>query len=269
MAETLSVGAGGRVAMIFEDTRQPLFELRPRQAASYVLANLANLARTRGDLERARELLDEAAARFDADGDDWGRGDVLTRRAYLELDAGAPEEAERCFASALELRRGLNDRRGVGLALGGLGWAAIARGELGEADVHLADARAIFRRAGDRWGLAGALWRTADLAFARGRPDEAEAALAEAREILAETGRSRWEAFTLSGLAEAAVLRGDAASAGELLREARARLAAKGDAVGAAAVDARLTALAKAALMERKGRRSTTSPTSTTTRRQT
>ena len=76
------------------------------------------------------------------------------------------------------LRRRLNDRRGLGLVLAGLGLIDTTAGDHESAERHLAEARQIFRRAGDRWGLASTLWRTADLAFARGRLDDAESALA-------------------------------------------------------------------------------------------
>jgi predicted ATPase len=243
IAETLKVHDDGRITIVFEDTRHALFEIGVEKAVGYVLANLAGVIRTRGDLDRARRLLEEAAARFDREDDEWGRADLLIRRAYLELDAGGAAEAERLFRRALDLRRRLHDRRGSALALSGLGLAALARGDYDDADRQLADACAIFRRGGDRWGLVGALWRTADLGIARGRLDDAEAVLEEARAIVGETGSRRWLASTLAGLAEVALLRGELEDALRLLGEAQARLAEQPETAFAAAVDARLAAL--------------------------
>jgi hypothetical protein len=96
------------------------------------------------------------------------------------------------------LRRRLNERRGVGLVLSGLGLLETTAGDYPSAEQHLGEARDIFRRAGDRWGLASTLWRTADLAFARGSLGDAETALREALSVLRETRRERWIANTLS-----------------------------------------------------------------------
>ena len=54
------------VRHVFEDTLQPLVEISCDAAVSYALANQAGIARVRGDLDRARALLDESAARFEA-----------------------------------------------------------------------------------------------------------------------------------------------------------------------------------------------------------
>ena len=162
---------------LFEDTLQPFVEISCAAAASYALANQAAIARVRGDLVRARALLDESEGRFEAAGDEAGLATVAVRRAYTSLAeqdvAGAQAHLER----ALELRAGLSDRRGRGLVLSGLGLVETIAGDYARAERDLAEARDIFRRAGDRWGLASTLWRTADLAIVRGRLDDAEAAL--------------------------------------------------------------------------------------------
>ena len=119
-----------------------------------------------------------------------GASDVRVRRAYLELAEGSPALAREALEEPLELRRALNDRRGIGIVLAGLGLMDTLLGDHDGAARELADARDLFRRAGDRWGLASALWRTADLELARGRPDEADLALAEAVTVLGETRRT-------------------------------------------------------------------------------
>jgi predicted ATPase len=245
LAETSQAGARPGLRLVFEDTLQPFFEISCDAAVGYVLANQAGIARVRGDLERARQLLDESAARFEALGDDQGRAAVLVRRAYLELAEDAVAPARVALEDALALRRAHGDRRGIGLVLVGLGLIATIAGAYDAADRHLAEARDIFRRAGDRWGLASALWRTADLDFARGELDEAEGALQEARAVLGPTQRERWIANTLVGLAEIARLRGESDAASLLLADARERYAARHDTAGVADVDERLDDLAK------------------------
>ena len=246
--------------VVFEDTLQPFVEISCDAAVSYALANQAGILRARGELARARALLDESAARFEDSGDEAGKAAVLVRLAYLELAEGAVPAARAALEEALELRRGQSDRRGLGLALAGLGLIDTTAGDYLTAERHLAEARDIFRRADDRWGLASTLWRTADLAFARGSLDDAEAALLEARAVVGATERERWIANTLTGLAEVALRRGDMERATALLADARDRYAVRDDALGVADVEERLRKLAKEPLSARKGTADTTSP---------
>ncbi len=250
IAEIRTSQPGGRpgLRVVFEDTLQPFVEISCEAAVNYALANQAGIIRMRGDLGRARELLEQSAARFERSGDEAGKAAVLVRRAYLELDENALPAARAALQEALRLRRGQSDRRGFGLVLAGLGLIDTTAGDYPSAEHHLAEALDIFRRAGDRWGLANTLWRTADLAFVRGNLDDAEAALEEARTVLGVTQRERWIANTLTGLAEIAVLRGDEQRASELFADARSRYAARDDALGVADVDARVQELAKGAL---------------------
>lgn len=229
--------------VVFQDSLQPFIEVTRDAAVGYAFANRASIARARGDVDRARELLDESAARFAMSSDETGQAAVLVRRAYLEFADHALSAARALLRDALDVRRSRGDRRGVGLALAGLGFIETTAGEYRSAERYLAEACDIFRRAGDRWGLASTLWRAADLAFARERLDEAESALEEARWVLEATGRDRWIANTLAGLADVALLRGDADRGHALLREARERYAARDDSVGVADVDERLAAL--------------------------
>ncbi len=232
--------------VVFEDTLQPFVEISCDAAVGYALVNQAGIARIRGDLARARTLLDESEERFARLADERGRSDAQARRAYLHLVEGSPAEARHCLERALGIRRRLNDRRAVGLTLVGLCLLEITCGDLEAAERNVAEACDIFRRAGDRWGLASALWRAADLGFARGRLDDVDAALNEALRVLADTGRDRWLAHTLAGLAEAADLRGESERAAQLFVEARDRYAGRGDADAVAHVEGRLRRLGAA-----------------------
>ena len=114
IAEIRMSQSGGRPGLrhIFEDTLHPLLEISCGAAVSYALANQAGIARVRGDLDRARALLDESTARFEAARDDAGLATVLVRRAYISLTEGELGEARSQLEQALELR--LSDRRGPG-----------------------------------------------------------------------------------------------------------------------------------------------------------
>jgi predicted ATPase len=243
---TSRLGNRPSLSMVFEDTLQPFVEISCDAAVSYALANQAGIVRARGDLTRARALLDESEARFEAAGDEQGRAAVIARRGYLELAAGALPQARAAMEEALALRREQGDRRGQGLVLSGLGYVDTTAGDYNGAERHLAEARDIFRRGGDRWGLAASLWRTADVAFARGRLDHAQAALEEARAVLGPTQRERWIAHTLVGMSEVALLRGETDEAAALLTDARERYASRDDSIGVADAEERLGELLRA-----------------------
>ena len=186
---------------------------------------------------------------------------MLVRRAYLELADGAPAAAREAMERALELRRQMNDRRGIGIALAGLGFVDTVSGELARAERELTDACDLFRRAGDRWGLSSTLWRVADLEIVRGRYDEADAALEEAVAVLGTTRRPRWFAHTMLSRAEVAYERGDLDLAAERFAEARTLYAESKDDLGVAAVDERTDDPVDRALSPRKGLLRTTLPT--------
>ena len=172
--------------------------------------------------------------------DETGRAQMLVRIGYLDLADGDVEAARRAFEPALEMRRRLRDRRGVGLVLSGLAMASTVAGDHEEAERLVGEARDLFRRAGDRWGLVNALWRAADLGIARRRLDEAEAALRNALDVLAAARLDRWIGHTLAGLGELALLRGDPGLAARHFAEARQRYAVKDDRRGIAAAEQRL-----------------------------
>jgi predicted ATPase len=229
--------------LVFEETLQPFMEMSTDLAPGYVLANHSAIARMRGDLGRARVLIDESERVFAMLEETRGLAAALVRRAYLELDEGALDEACDALRRAIELRRSVNDRRGVGIALAGLGFIEAVAGDVDRAESDLGDARDLFRRAGDRWGLASTLWRTADLEILRGRFDEAETALLEAASVLGATRRPRWLAHTIFNRAEVALARGDLTVAGMRYDEARELYVASNDHGGVAAVDERRAAV--------------------------
>jgi hypothetical protein len=234
--------AGLPPRFLLEDTVQPFVEVSLAQASAHAIMNLATIARMRGDLGRARSLLDAADDRFRRLSDERGQADVSVRLAYLELTEGATQAARSSLERALESRTRRYDRRGIGMALTGLGLVAVAAGEYERADRELTDARDLYRRSGDGWGLVSALWSTADLEIARGDLDAADAALDEALAVL-KAHNDRLTAQTTTLLGATALLRGDTRRAQAMLRQARDLYASAHDDVSAAEVANRLEAI--------------------------
>ena len=71
-----------------------------RRAVGYVLANQAAIARERGDLARARELLERARRASRAADDERGQADVLVRRAVPRARRGRSRDGARRASSA-------------------------------------------------------------------------------------------------------------------------------------------------------------------------
>ena len=171
IAEIRTRPAGGRpgLRVVFEDTLQPFVEILATRRSD-TRSRTAPASRGPGvTSERARELLDESAARFAKSDDETGKAAVLVRRAYLEF-------AERDASGGARAACTTRSRCGAATATGA-GWDSRSRdldssrrrpASTAARSSYLAEACDIFRRAGDRWGLASTLWRAADLAFARG-----------------------------------------------------------------------------------------------------
>jgi predicted ATPase len=249
--------AGSGPRPVFIDTMNSFVQVSARQAIGHALASQAVAAYERGELARARRLLEDAGERFRRAGDERGEAEVHVRLAYFELAEGSTKDARSHLEHALAARHRLGDRRGLGMALAGLGLIDAVAGEYERAGRELAEARELFRRAADRWGLAAAMCNTAELEIARGELDAAEAALEEAQAVAGETGIGRVIAQPVALRADTALLRGDRTRAKALLREAHDLYASGHDEIDAANTAARIRTLNRS-LSERKGRAGTT-----------
>ena len=173
--------------------------------------------------------------------------------------SSSPRARTRRAASAssrpCELRRGLRDRRGVGMALlaVGLVWTVSGRLRAGRAadrarPVSCSAAPAIAGGWSARCG-APRTWRSR-----AERLEDAEAALQEARAVVGETERQSWIAVTVGDARRGgSAARRDERAPGPVRAGSRALPGRVGSETGAEAMEARLQSLAKDRQRPRKG----------------
>lgn len=213
-----------RALLVEDGARVGLDDEAFRAARRDLLAVRAAVARGRGELGEARELLEQALAAFGA-GED-ARGELRTRlqlvrvlRAQAALDA-AEAEAEACLGRA----RAIHDHESIAEARHLQATIAWARGDLDGCERH-AEAGLIGAQgpalAGARANLLLAL--TAVQAT-RGLLASAASGLAEAQVLLRDQGQKALRSYALSNLAEVLLAQGDLTAAwqraGEALTEA-------------------------------------------------
>ncbi|HEV2889071.1 MAG TPA: adenylate/guanylate cyclase domain-containing protein [Frankiaceae bacterium] len=219
---------------------------------------LGDVRRKRGDEDGAIDAFAEA---LDAAGeDDVLAGEATRQLGLIDYYAGRLREADRRFASALDLAERCGDTRGIGWAYQHLAWNATTRGEYDTADAmlersmqtflafedlggvawtvgtaafvrllqgRLREARAMSlelipkgEAMGDRWGVAASLVMASISAAELGLVSDAERESARARALFAEINDTWGHAIALVGSAMAAQAAGRIEEAVGLLHEA-------------------------------------------------
>ena len=170
-----------------------------REQERVASAHLACVYADRGELERARVLVDEvmelprcASLRRECD--------VLKRLAYVHFFLGNIAEQRALNVSALEVARELGDQRLIARCLQGLGDSAFAHQELDEAIAYYEEAAAALEQLGEQY-LLGVL--LGNLGAARHRADQlvlAERAYRGALALHRQVGSRPYEAIVLYAL---------------------------------------------------------------------
>jgi predicted ATPase len=126
-----------------------------------------------------RAILTQAAATLRRLGDQAVTPFALTMLGMLVL-IDDPLEAERLGQEALEQAQAIDSEVLIGVALLGLGYSALARGDAGLARARFVDSAEMFGRIRDREGLTYAAEGLAAVALAQGRPELAAKAVGAA-----------------------------------------------------------------------------------------
>jgi len=136
------------------------------------LAATAAIAVRQGKLKSAQRAY-EAALEVLSDNNHWGVATVEYGMGTLARARGDDKMAMRYFEDAMEIFRELDAWPEIARCQAGIGWIAIAGGELDLADESLAEGLRLNQMCGQRLGIARGLEAFAALAVARQRPEQA------------------------------------------------------------------------------------------------
>jgi predicted ATPase/class 3 adenylate cyclase len=181
-------------------------DLRLRAKA---LWTLARLAAAQGEAVAAAGPLTDALTLYRSLGAEREVSFALTELAWMSLDTGDLDLAERQAGEALENARAARDERAASSALNALAFLATERGDPGRARTLALESLQIRRRIGDRLLIADAALTAGTAALADGDIDGAERVLRECLELARAVGDGLHEGGALCGLGEAWILRGE------------------------------------------------------------
>ena len=219
--------ARGVKALPVEQLQEAARELASPQERGLASYCLALEARSRGDIPRTRELLDEADREYTESAWDAGRSDVLDLRATLASLEGDLEEATRLYAEAARLAERAGRRVNAAISVVNSALAAFQRGDFEGIEPRLYHAIAVFDLEGCT-PAAHARLVLSHVLLALGRTNESHELVRQARRRSEETGFTVGEIY--AGIAEAqlSLMAGDVNAADAALRQALERADATG-----------------------------------------
>jgi len=176
-------------------------EVGDRAGEAAILNNIAEVHRARGQPEQALELFQQALSIRREVGDRAGEAAILNNIAEVYRARGQPEQALELFQQTLSIRRQLGDRAEEATTLSEMGEASRAIGELERARALHERALSISREASDRSGEAAILNRLAYTLIDMERYQEALETLERSVELEKKVGHPSGESASLANMA--------------------------------------------------------------------
>jgi predicted ATPase/DNA-binding CsgD family transcriptional regulator len=173
-----------------------------------------------GDSARGTALFEESLAASDAADDHVGRFEAWIGLGYIALATGDVETAQHRMETAMSLAERTGQGGSVAEALVGLGHLARMRGDVVTAGARLDEAVALARSSDDPWAAASALFHRGDLQRAVGEAVPARVTFLEAFEQARAAGDAELSAWATIGLVRTATLLGRLTEARSILLEA-------------------------------------------------
>ncbi len=154
-----------------------------------------------------------------------GRAAALDRAGYLAARQNEYAAAEPLLREALEIWRGLGDKRAIATTLYHFALVPHHQGDHDRAKAMLEESVSLARLAEDIYTAAVALRHLADLALDRGDLAEATERYQETLSLARQSGNAHEIAYSLRGIGHVARAHGDYARARQLLRDSLRLLA--------------------------------------------
>jgi diguanylate cyclase (GGDEF)-like protein len=182
-----------------------------------VLQGAGVLARSQGDLARAKERLVEGLALWRDLGDKQGLSNVLNSLGLLAIEQANYEEAQPYLEESAALDRERGDTQRLAVSLNNLGGVAFFRHDYAEATRFYTESLELRRELGDRWGIANSLYNMGEVAQHEGEYERAGALYKESLVLRQEVGDKRGICPCVDGLAAVAAMGGQNELAAVLL----------------------------------------------------
>jgi predicted ATPase/predicted Ser/Thr protein kinase len=204
-----AVGEQAAAVVLHRESLGIYRELGDRLGTVVALNALSIVSTDAGDLDVAREAVEEAASIAREAGDAQGLARTLSNLANCLKAQGHFTRARELYADAREKFQQIGDKMGVAWSLDHEGDVAREAGDAESAQRLYERSLAVFRELDDHWGIAGCLSDLAVLARDRGDHDEACAVGGEALRVFDRLGYRRGVARLLEGFACSAAATGD------------------------------------------------------------
>jgi tetratricopeptide (TPR) repeat protein len=182
--------------------------------------NSAIIRQSRGEYERARNLLKQSLNVFRRLGSESNIAAALHQLGMIAQDQGEIEEARRLYKESLEITKKLGDQSGIALTLHQLGIIAQNEGETEEARQLYKGSLEITKKLGDQSVIARTLHQLGRLSQSQGEIEEARRLYDESLEIKKKLGDQSGIAITLGQLGLLVEGESNSAEAARLFREA-------------------------------------------------
>jgi predicted ATPase/DNA-binding CsgD family transcriptional regulator len=183
---------------------------------------LGDVAMTRGDYERAKELLEESLALYQKVGDRRFVPRVLAFLGNVSLEQEHYEQAKGLFEESLALGRELGEPTAIGMALMSLGYVFLLEGAHGRAMALFEEAEALSRERGHKGVLIYTIDNLGWAALLRGEHERAQSYYEESLALCEELGDKVIASESLEGLACIFASEGEAERAAKLFGAAEA-----------------------------------------------
>ncbi len=195
---------------------------------------LGDIARNRGDYDKAEALYHQSLAVYTEIGDRAGMATSWGVLGYIASKRGDYDKAEALYNQCLAVRTELGDRAGMATSWGVLGDIASKRGDYDKAEALYNQCLAVRTELGDRAGMATSWGVLGDIARNRGDYDKAEALYHQSLTVRTELGDRAGMATSWGVLGYIARNRGDYDKAEALYNQCLAVRTELGDRAGMA-----------------------------------